>query len=282
MQGLFQFIYNYRAFLLFVLLEVLCGWLIVRNNTYQGAAFFNSSNHYAAKVMQANRDVTDYLYLKEHNGQLAAENARLQALYAKLSLSKQQAPAGYTLDSALAAQFRFIAARVVNNTTRYAHNHLTIDKGSLDGIKPGMGVISPQGVIGKVKSCSDHYATLTSLLHTDTQVSAQLKKNGQIGSVKWDGGNAGEISLQYIPRHVPVQKGDTVVTSSYNSIFPQGVMLGTIKEARNQGAETFYDITLNLSVNFNRLSYVYVIENFFKTEQDSLEKATIPVQYDEQ
>jgi rod shape-determining protein MreC len=254
----------------------------VRNNTYQGAAFFNSSNHYAAKVMQANRDVTDYLYLKEHNGQLAAENARLQALYAKLSLSKQQAPAGYTLDSALAAQFRFVAARVVNNTTRYAHNHLTIDKGSLDGIKPGMGVISPQGVIGKVKSCSDHYATLTSLLHTDTQVSAQLKKNGQIGSVKWDGGDAGEISLQYIPRHVPVQKGDTVVTSSYNSIFPQGIMLGTIKDARNQGAETFYDITLNLSVNFNRLSYVYVIENFFKTEQDSLEKATIPVQYDEQ
>jgi hypothetical protein len=59
-------------------------------------------------------------------------------------------------------------------------------------------------------------------------------------------------------------------------------MLGTIKEARNQGAETFYDIDLNLSPNFNRLSYVYVIENFFKTEQDSLEKATIPVQYDEQ
>jgi rod shape-determining protein MreC len=282
MQGLFQFIYNYRAFLLFVLLEVLCGWLIVRNNTYQGAAFFNSSNHYAAKVMQANRDVTDYLYLKEHNGQLAAENARLLAQYSALRLSKQQAPAGYSLDSALAAQFRFIAARVVNNTTRYANNHLTIDKGSLDGVKPGMGVISPQGVIGVVKSCSDHFSTLTSLLNTDVQTSAQLKKNGQIGSVKWDGRDAGEISLRYIPRHVPVQKGDTVVTSSYNSIFPQGVMLGTIKEASNRGAETFYDITLNLSVNFNRLSYVYVIENFFKTEQDSLEKATIPVQYDEQ
>lgn len=282
MQGLFQFIYNYRAFLLFVLLEVLCGWLIVRNNTYQGAAFFNSSNQYAAKLMQASRDVTDYLYLKDHNRQLAAENARLQAEYAKLSLSKPQGPAGYALDSTLTAQYNFIAARVVNNTTRFAHNHLTIDKGSLDGIKPGMGVISPEGVIGVVKSCSPHYATLVSVLHTEMQVSSQLKKNGQIGTAKWTGRDAGEIGLQYIPRHLEVKKGDTVVTSSYNSIFPQGVMVGTIKEARNEGPETFHEIDLNLSVNFNRLSYVYVIENYFKAEQDSLEKATIPVQFDEQ
>lgn len=282
MQGLFQFIYNYRAFLLFVLLEVLCGWLIVRNNTYQGAAFFNSSNQYAAKMMQASRDVTDYLYLKEHNQQLAIENARLLAQYSQLRLSKQQAPAGYSLDSALAAQFRFIAARVVNNTTRYAHNHLTIDKGSLDGIKPGMGVISPQGVIGVVKSCSPHYSTLVSVLHTDMQVSSQLKKNGQIGTAKWNGLDAGKIGLQYIPRHVEVKKGDTIVTSSYNSIFPQGILVGTIEEARTEGPETFYEIDLNLSVNFNRLSYVYVIQNYFKAEQDSIEKATIPVQFDEQ
>jgi rod shape-determining protein MreC len=282
MQGLFQFIYNYRAFLLFVLLEVLCGWLIVRNNTYQGAAFFNSSNQYAAKAMQASRDVTDYLHLKEHNRELAIENARLLAQYSQLRLSKQQAPTGYSLDSTLAAQFRFIAARVVNNTTRYAHNHLTIDKGTLDGIKPGMGVISPQGVIGVVKSCSPHYSTLVSVLHTDMQVSSQLKKNGQIGTAKWDGTDAGKIGLQYIPRHVEVKKGDTIVTSSYNSIFPQGIMVGTIEEVRNAGPETFHEIDLNLSVNFNRLSYVYVIQNYFKGEQDSLEKATIPVQFDEQ
>jgi rod shape-determining protein MreC len=265
-----------------VLLEVVCGWLIIKNNTYQGAAFFNSSNAYTAKALKTQREVTDYLHLKEANRQLAEENARLLIQYSQLSLNKQQAPAGYRLDSALAKQFSFIAARVINNTTRYSHNHLTIDKGRLDGIKPGMGVISPEGVIGVVKSCSDHYSTLVSLLHMDMQVSSQLLKNGQIGTAKWTGRDAGKIRLLYIPRHIAVQKGDTVVTSSYNSIFPQGVMVGTIAEARSSGTETFYDMDLNLSVNFNRLSYVYVIENFFKSEQDSLEKATIPVHYDEQ
>lgn len=282
MHGLFQFLYRFRAFLIFVLLEVLCGWLIVKNNSYQGAAFFNSSNAYMAKAMKTQRNVTDYLHLKETSRQLADENARLLNQYSQLTLSKQQAPAEYRLDSALTKQYQFIAARVINNTTRFSHNHLTIDKGRLDGIKPGMGVISPQGVVGVVKNCSDHYATLISLLHMDMQVSSQLRKNGQIGTAKWSGQDPNQIRLQYIPRHIALQKGDTVITSSYNSIFPQGVMVGTINEARSKGSETFHEIDLNLSVNFNRLSYVYVIENFFKAEQDSLEKATIPVQYNEQ
>jgi rod shape-determining protein MreC len=279
MQQLFVFLYKYRAFILFILLEVLCGWFIVQNNTYHSAAYFNSSNHYAARIMRFSNSARDYMNLGNVNEQLARENARLNYLYERLQQEKDaKAPKGYTIDSTISKRYKYIVAKVLNASTNRFTNFLTIDKGTADGIEPGMGVIAPEGVVGKVKACSEHFSTVISVLHLDMQVSSQIKRNSNIGTAKWKGYNAEEIDLLYVPRHVEVKKGDTIVTSSYNTIFPQGVMVGTIKETQLKGSETFHEIKVGLSTNFNRLSYVYVIENSTATEQDSLEQATTSLQ----
>jgi rod shape-determining protein MreC len=137
-----------------------------------------------------------------------------------------------------------------------------------------MGVICPQGVVGKVKSVSTNFATITSLLHKDMIVSSKLIRTGAVGSVRWEGINPSEVKLMYIPRHIGVKKGDTVVTSEYNSVFPEGQMLGVVKEIGIKGDENFYNITLAVSTDFTSISYVYVVKNQYKKEQDSLEVVT--------
>nr|MCU0354016.1 rod shape-determining protein MreC [Cytophagales bacterium] len=234
------------------------------------------SNRYTAQVLQKTQSVKDYFDLRDVNRQLAAENARLHQLYQQASLSKAGLAGDYRLDSALARRFRYTAAKVIKNSTVAPRNYVTIDKGSLDGIKPDMGVISPQGVVGKVTACSEHFSVVTSVLHLDYKLSSEIKKNGSVGMVEWDGKNSQVSQMKFVPRYIDIKPGDTVVTSSFNAVFPQGVMVGTVQEAKAAPAETSYDLRLRLSTDFNRLSYVYVITNVYKEEQEKLEKQVVP------
>ena len=276
MQRIFWFLFTYRAFILFVGLEVFCVWLIVSHNHYQGAFFYNSSNRYTAQVLQRTQAVKDYFNLRGVNRQLAAENARLHQLYQQTALSKAGLAGDYRLDSALARRFRYTAAKVVKNSTVAPRNYITIDKGSLDGLKPDMGVISPQGVVGKVTACSEHFSVVTASLNLDYKLSSEIKKNGSVGMVEWDGKNSQVSQMKFVPRYVEIKPGDTVVTSSFNAVFPQGVMVGVVQEAKATPAETSYDLRLRLSTDFNRLAYVYVITNVYKEEQEKLEKQVVP------
>jgi rod shape-determining protein MreC len=278
MRNLFAFIYRFRAFLLFVLLEALCIFLIVRYNTYQGAAMFNSANTYVGRVLEFQSGVTDYFRLASVNSTLAQENAVLRQ---QLMSYRQDAEADSTnqldttffaaSDSARAAPFILHAGRVINNSIRRTNNYLTLDAGSQDGVKPGMGVISPNGVVGRVKTVSKHYATVTSLLHSQMLISAKIKKDNTFGTIKWTGGDYRTALLDYIPLHVKPEPGDTVMTSGFNTVFPEGIMIGTISEVERELDKSFYTIRVQLSVDFAQLSYVYVVENPRRPEQDSLE-----------
>lgn len=272
MQQLFQFLYRYRAFILFVLLESLSLWLVVKHNNYQSAAFFNSSNKYAAEALSIANSVTEYVNLREVNADLANENRRLHTLLTQIQLRKDTGIAPYKADSAFAARFNFRVAKVINNSTQRFNNYLTIDKGSQDGLRKGMGVISATGAVGKIQSCSAHFSTIVSLLHSDMQVSSKIKRNNVFGTAKWPGKKSSIINLTYIPRHQSVMKGDTVVTSDYNSTFPVGIMIGKVQAIRLKQNDAYYEIDVALSTNFNNLSFVYVIENKLEEEQQVLEE----------
>jgi len=272
MQGLILFIYRFRAFLIFILLEIFSGWLIVKNNSYQSTAFFHTSNRYVANILLVSNQLNDYLNLRKENNLLAQENAQLRKLYL-LAQQKAEAPKDYKIDSSFhARKYIFIPAKVINNSTRNVKNYLTIDKGLEDGIEPGMGVITNNGIVGRIKTCSDHFSTVISLLHIDILVSAQIKKNKVVGSVKWDGSNARQVSLREVPKDINVVIGDTIVTSQYNSVFPPNIIIGTVKKIGSRPDETFHDIDINLSADFYSLNYVYVVENKTRKEQDILEK----------
>jgi rod shape-determining protein MreC len=173
-------------------------------------------------------------------------------------------------DSAVIKQFDFVSAKVVNNTVNRFTNFITINKGSADSIQSGMAVISPLGAVGKVRTVSRHYSVVTSLLHVDVQVSALLKRTGHFGTIQWDGVNPDYVKFKFIPRHVKPVKGDSVLTSGYNAIFPEGIMVGLIEEIQLTD-ELFYDLKVKLSQDFRKLSYVEVVKNSLRNELDSLE-----------
>ena len=252
-----------------MILELICAWLLIGNNSYQGARFFNSSNGLVAALNNVSHGVREYFLLRQINSTLAEENALLRSKFEAMNQRQYLSPTPAITDSTVISQFDFVSAKVVSNTVNRFTNFLTINKGTQHGIEPGMAVISALGAVGKVRTVSRHYSVVTSLLHVDVQVSALLKRTGHFGTIQWDGVDPDYVKFKFIPRHVQPVKGDSVLTSGYNAIFPEGIMVGQIEEIRLTD-ELFYDLKVKVSQDFRKLSYVEVVKNSLRNELDSL------------
>ncbi len=275
MDRLLRFFYEYRAFFTFLFLELICAWLIVQNNQYQSASFFNSSNRLAVNIVGFSNGVREYFSLQDINEKLADENASLRTRLEQRNQSLYLLEVRELSDPAIINRFEYVSTKVVNNTTSLFKNYITINKGKDSGIEPGMAAISSVGVVGKVKSVSEHYSVIISLLNIDEHISSVIKRTQNFGTVQWDGGDPRFARLLYIPRHVKPLVGDTIVTSGYNAVFPQGVLVGIIREVKLKEEAPFYDLTLELSQDFTKLSFVEIVKSNLKLEKDSLELKTI-------
>jgi rod shape-determining protein MreC len=279
MSQLLRLILRARNLLLFILLEIFSFWLIVKNNNYWDVSFFNTSNYYAAKTLDASNYVKNYMNLGINNKQLAIENAELKKSIAFFEQLNARKGDYYKADSIMASRFSFKVAKVVNSTVNLANNYLTIDKGSLDGIEPGMGIISPTGVVGSVKSCSEHFSVVFSILHTDMKVSSEIKnfkniKEPVLGIGQWGGLSPKLIQMTTIDRFKPVKQGDSVVTSNQNAVFPPGIMVGKVKKLNAKQDQAFFEMDVELSTDFRNLTFVYIVNNKLQQEQNKLEAAT--------
>lgn len=245
--------------------------MIVSFNAYQGAAFFNTSNYYVAGVLSLEQNVSSYFSLNKVNEELAAQNAELlnQLTYIRQDKALSENAIWTATDSMI--QYRYLPARVVKNTTRLPENFLTLNKGTLDGVIPDMGVIGPDGLVGRVKTVSKHFCTVVSMLHSGMNVASRIKNGNIDATVVWDGQDPGEGKVLHVVRHHKISQGDSVVTSEYNAVFPEGIMIGTIGEYTLGEGSSDYDIQLNFSTDFTALSYVYIIQNNLRAERDSLE-----------
>lgn len=169
-------------------------------------------------------------------------------------------------------RYFYTQARVIKNSINKQYNYFTIDKGENDGIKPDMAVISYNGVAGIVHSTSEHYSTVISILNTKIGISAKIRKNEYFGSVIWNAKDYKKVILREIPNHVKLVIGDTVVTSGYSSIFPEGVPIGEISGFSGTSGGNFFEIEVKLLTNFKSLTYVYIVGNLLKEEQLNLEE----------
>ncbi len=267
MYNLFQFFLRYYLFLLFISLEVFCFYLIYQNKHYNEVTYLNVANEASGKVYATYKGVNDYFYLRRFSDSLVEENAKLRAqLYE--SKYDTRIDTGRISDSTskTVQQYNYITARVIQNSVNHAKNLIYLNRGRLQGVQRQMGVINGSGIVGQVISVTDNYSAVMSVLSKDFKVSAKFKKNEFFGNMHWNGVNSTTASMEDIPKHVPVKVGDTVVTSGFSQLFPRNVMVGTVSRVTMEPDKNFLDITLNLSTNFNSLSYVYVVNNMRKEE----------------
>jgi rod shape-determining protein MreC len=251
--------------------------LLVRNNRYQGALYFNTSNSIVGQTLTWSNDLHEYFRLRIVNDKLAAENARLRFLLSQKEIRNDFSTDKNTSKNVV-EKFAFKVAKVINCSVNKENNYVTINKGTEDGLHQGMGVIAPDGIVGKIKYSSPHFSTVTSILHSTMLVSAKIGRSDVVGTVKWDGINPEKALLSFIPRHNKIKKGDKVVTSGFNAIYPEGIMIGTVNKFSLKPDESFYYIEIKLSTDFRKLAYVYVVENKLKPEIDTLTvKSGIPL-----
>jgi len=217
--------------------------------------------------------ITGYFHLRSINQSLQESNAQLQNDV--LNLKNEIAQYKVLLSDTVMPhpsndRYDYIAAAVINNNTRHPKNYFTIDRGSLDGVERGMGVVDQNGIVGIINVTGPHMARVISLLNETQFFSVKLKDTSFVGTLNWKGEDATIAYVEEIPRHVEYQIGDTIVTSGYSTTFPEGIPVGTILNRVRSHDDSFFTFKVKLLPDFKSLSTVRVIKDIYKEEIDSL------------
>ena len=274
MKNLLHFIVRFHFTILFVVIEIFCLLLLVSYNNYQKTEFLNSSNVITGSIYDRVSSTTDYLILAKTNEELNRENVKLKNILAESFKVSVDSSYLYN-DSLYQQQYIYRTAKIINNSVNKQLNYITLNKGKIHGIKPEMAVVTNNGVVGVINSVSENFSTAISLLNSRIRVSAKIKKNNYFGSLTWDGKNYETARLYEIPFHVQIQEGDTIITSGFSSIFPEGILLGTVKKVLPKTGGNFHDVIVNFSNDFKGISYVKVIGDLMKKERIELEKGEV-------
>ncbi len=272
MRNLWIFLNRYNAFFFFIIFFSISLVLTVNNNIYQKSATVNSTNEVIGSAYQRLNIINRYINLGGVNDSLARENARLNTELLALK-TVDTAKNTVVVDTTTNSQYTYLAARVIKNSIRLRNNIITINKGSADGIQSGMAVISiGKGVVGFVRDVSPHLATIQSLLHKDTRISVNIKKNNALGSLVWGERNADfrKAFVKDIPNQYKINLRDTIVTSGFGS-FPPGILVGRISNTGIATGDNFLTLEVDLFNNFSTLQYVYVIKDKYAQEEKALE-----------
>jgi len=270
MRNLLNFLARYNNLIIFLILEGIAFYLLSTRNSYHNSRLVNGVRGITHGIEEKINNTKSYLSLHEINENLAAENVALRNLLAKLS--RRESSLFFSIDdSSHKQQYLHSSAEVIENSINKQKNFFTLNKGESQGIKVNMAVISAYSVAGVIVGCSGNYSVAMSLLNPDFKLSARIKSNGYFGSLSWDGRDYRYAILSDIPQHVLVNVGDTIETTGYSAIFPEGVIVGTVSDYEKFGGD-FYKITILLSTDFKKLHFVDVIGNMKKTEQLQLEK----------
>ena len=283
MRNLLEFLAKYNHWFVFLILEVVSMVLLFQYNSYQGSAWFSSANAVTGKLYEWDANVETFFSLTKVNQELTQRNAYLEQEVQKLSdslVSVTKDSSIYHRDQfALLRNYRLIPAKVVANSIDKPGNLMTIDKGSADGIRKDMGVISGTGVVGIVYLVAEHYAIVIPVLNTKLNISCMIQNRGYFGYLRWKGGVSDLAYLEEVPRHAHFKLGDYVVTSGYSAVFPPGVRVGRILHVFNSADGLSYRVQLRLSTDFARLRDVCVIDDtamkerleIMRAAQDSIE-----------
>lgn len=276
MRNLLDFLIKYNYWFLFIFLEVVCFLLLFRFNHYQQGVFFTSANVVTGKVYEVSGGISSYFHLKSTNNALLDRNVALEQQITQLERALKE----YHTDSLDIVSIKNIPmtgyevfkANVINNSLSNVDNYLTLDKGENDGIRPEMGVVDANGVVGIVYMTSSRYSVVISLLNSKSNLSCKIQGSDYFGYLKWDHGDSRYAYLRDLPRHAAFNLGDTVITSGFSTVFPAGVMVGTVDDMSDSNDGLSYLLKVKLASDFGKVSTVRVLSTIGQQEQLDLEK----------
>lgn len=270
MHSLFSFLVRYSSVLVFTFYVIISCVLLFDRNPYHHHVYMTSAGKLASSVYEEANAFTSYFHLRDINEDLQRRNASLEAEVIGLRHQIKSYQEAIYADSMVVTEalnpYSFIIAHVINNSISKPYNYITIEKGSLDGIKPEMGVVDQNGVVGVVNIVAPHSARIISLLNPNFRLSCRVKGSDSFGSLVWDGRNHEEAMLEELPKHTLYKRGDTIVTSGYSAVFPEGIPVGVVLGKVREADDNFFTLRIRLLTDFSQLSTVRIIANALKDE----------------
>ena len=264
MRSLLDFIVRHSYVFLFILLETLSLVLLFGFNDRQNEAFMTSANVMSGTLLEWRTGVEQYFGLRKENAGLMEENARLRSMLYELTDSQY-----VETERALSSE-GVAVARVIDNSVRKDDNYITIDKGRRDGIAPGMGVYSSDGVVGSVMVAGNRYSIIMPVLNGNTSISCKIKGSESFGFLEWQGGDPYIAQVKDMPYHSAVRRGDTIVTTGFSSVFPEGIPVGAVTNVERSSNGYTLKISTRLAVDMSDLRWVYVHLRTADAEIDGL------------
>ena len=269
MQQIIFFLIRNKNFLLFIALFSISIFLTIQTHSYHKNKFVNSSNAITGGIYSIKSSITDYFNLREKNKILINENTRIR----KQLESYKSKVVNQNIDTnSILSKYYFVSAKVINNSFSKTKNKLTINKGKRDSIQLDLGVITSKGIVGIIDNVSNKYATIQSILNTNSQINAKLKNVKHFGSLVWNAEDPNVIQLIDIPRLAPVKIGDTIVTGGRSTIFPEGILIGAVIDFELTEDENSQNLNIQLFNDMTNLEHVYIIDNIDTQEIINLEK----------
>lgn len=260
MRQIILFLKNNKDFLSFLLFCLISFVSIFSYNSYHNFRFLKSSSIISASLLSKTNDLSSYLHLREQNQSLEQENRNL---YQRLLDLNTEVARGLDIETEIEfspLRYKAHRAEVVKNSVKYTKNFLLLNKGSKDLIGQDMGVVSSKGIVGIVTSSSKNYSVVMSVLNKLSKISVSLKKNGQYGSLSWNGKDTDILQLTDIPNSVEVFSGDTIVTDSRSTIFPKGIPVGVVHKVNKNPYDKSLLLQVKLFTDMENLHHVYILK----------------------
>lgn len=256
----------FTSIALFVFLEAAAVLMIVNGSAMQRLKIMGVVRSAQAHLWQKTSRFSDYLSINQRNADLAQENLLLRE---RLEEYRSAAALLDSVTNKKGSVFSYTLAHIVRNSTDRQHNYIILDRGSEQGIDPGMGVVTENGVIGIVDAVSSNYCRVISFLNTGQSVSVKFSDGRDFAPMTWDGSSPRSATMHEVPASTETSPGDTVLTSGYSTIYPPDIPVGIV-ESFKLTASGSKNVEIALFENFRSLHTVYIVKNNHREELDSL------------
>ncbi len=270
MQHIISFLINNKYFLLFLFLEIIAVSLTIQSHSYHRSKFINSSNFITGSIYNNFNSFNNYVNLKSQNEQLLKENTKLKNLLSqndKLSTSKKP----QRIDSLIYnKKYQYLSARIINNNYTKSNNRITINRGKNDDVRPELGVVSSNGIIGITTNVSSNYAVVMPVINENSRINVKLLNNNHFGTLTWNGMDYNTCQLEDLPRQTNIKIGDTIITGGKSTIFPEGILVGRIKDFKTSN-NNYEIVNVELFNDMSAIYHVNIITNLDKKEIKTLE-----------
>jgi rod shape-determining protein MreC len=272
MHRLIEFIKRIYIVLLFLLIEGIALWTYATATPYTESKILARTTAMGSAVSGTMNDVRNFFALPDQNSaltkrvaQLEAEVERQEQLIAELMPAEGEMPFVDDIDT----KFSYHPANVVSMTTNRNRNYIVVDRGTKDGIRENMGVITPnKELVGTVVSCSESYSVVMPLLNTLFKIGGTLVDNDYVCSIYWEGTSRYKVTGVELSRYAEPKKG--MVVNAKSERVPLDVVIGTIESYEMNISKTAYSVDVVIAADMQRLDNLLIVENRDQTELEQL------------